>query len=94
VPTSIIKVKIKDGRTAEFETMIKELVATVNANEPGVRFYQIFGAGEPGRYCFLESFADDAAVKAHLKSEHFQAARPTLVDFFDGPPDIQRLSDL
>ncbi len=94
MPTSIVRIKVKSGREADFEATLRELVGVVNANEPGVRFYQAYKAGEPGQYCFLESFIDDAALKAHLASEHFKAIRPALIDFFDGPPEMQRLSDI
>jgi quinol monooxygenase YgiN len=94
MPTAIVKIKIKAGREADFEDFARNLVKVVNEKEPGVRFYQAFGTSEPGHYCFLESFIDEEASKAHVKSDHFRAIRPALVDFFDGAPDVQRLSDI
>jgi quinol monooxygenase YgiN len=92
--TSVIKIKVKAGREAEFESIITALVAASNANEPGIRFYQGFRTGTAGEYFMLESFADLAASKAHTASEHFLAHRTKLADCFDGPPEIQRLTDL
>jgi quinol monooxygenase YgiN len=92
--TSIVRIKVKAGREADFETIARDLAATCNANEPGIRFYQAFRTGDSGAYCFLESFADEQALKAHTSSDHFRAARAGLVDCFDGTPEIQRLSDI
>ena len=92
--TSVIKIKVKAGREAEFESIIAALVAASNANEPGIRFYQGFRTGTQGEYFMLESFSDVAALKAHTASEHFLAHRTKLADCFDGPPEVQRLTDI
>ncbi len=92
--TSVIKIKVKAGREAEFEAIIKALVVASNANEPGLRFYQGFRTATPGEYVMLESFLDLAALKAHTASEHFMAHRTKLADCFDGPPEVLRLTDL
>jgi len=92
--TSVIKIKVKPGREPEFESIISALVTASNTNEPGLRFYQVFRSGAKGEYMMLESFKDIEAVKAHTASEHFLAHRTKLGDCFDGPPEIQRLTDL
>lgn len=92
--TSVIKIKVKPGREAEFEAIIKALVEASNANEPGIRFYQGFRSGTPGEYVMLESFTDLAALKAHTSSEHFMAHRTKLGDCLDGPPETVRLTDI
>jgi quinol monooxygenase YgiN len=85
---------VKAGREAEFESIITALAAASNANEPGIRFYQGFRSGTAGEYFMVESFSDLAALKAHTASEHFLAHRTKLADCFDGPPEIQRLTDI
>jgi quinol monooxygenase YgiN len=92
--TSIVKIKVKAGKEADFEKIAAELAAVCNANEPGIRFYRAYRVDDQGNYCFLESFADDAALKAHTSSDHFRAARPGLFECFDGTPDIQRLTEI
>ena len=92
--TSVIKIKVKAGREAEFESIITALAAASNANEPGIRFYQGFRTGTQGEYFMLESISDVAALKAHTASEHFLAHRTKLADCFDGPPEVQRLTDI
>jgi quinol monooxygenase YgiN len=90
----VIKIKVKPGREAEFESILTALVVASNANEPGIRFYQGFRSGAPGEYFMLESFTDLPALKAHTESEHFLAHRTKLGDCFDGRPEVQRLSDI
>jgi quinol monooxygenase YgiN len=90
----VFKVKVKAGREAEFESVLKALVAESNVNETGIRFYQGFRSGTPGEYFMLESFADSAALEAHMASEYFLALSPKVADCLDGPPDIQHLTDI
>jgi quinol monooxygenase YgiN len=94
MPASIIKIKVKPGREAEFETVIQRLIAASNANEPGILFYQGFRTGTPGEYYMVESFKDLESQKAHSASPHFQDNRAALGECFEGAPDVQRLSDL
>jgi quinol monooxygenase YgiN len=94
MPTAIIKIKVLPGREADFEAVIQRLVAASNANEPGLVFYQGFRTTTPGEYYMLESFKDIEAQNAHTASAHFQANRPLLGECFDGPPEVQRLTDL
>jgi quinol monooxygenase YgiN len=94
MPATIVKIKVKPGREADFETVIQRLIAATNANEPGVLYYQGFRTGTTGEYYMVESYTDLDALKAHPASPHFQANRQALGECFDGPPDVQRLSDL
>ena len=52
--------------------MAKELVAKVNANEPGCKLYALHHAEAPHTYVFMERYVDQAAVEAHRASEHFR----------------------
>jgi quinol monooxygenase YgiN len=94
MPTSIVKIKVKAGKEADFERIAAELATVCNANEPGIHFYRAYRVDDQRNYCFLESFADDDALKAHTSSDHFKSARPGLFECFDGTPEIQRLSEI
>jgi quinol monooxygenase YgiN len=48
----------------EFEAVAKELVAKVNANEPGCMLYALHRNEAAGTYVFMERYADQAAVEA------------------------------
>ncbi len=92
--TSVVKIFVKAGQEAAFETIIRQLVEASNANEPGIRFYQAFRGAAQGEYWMLESFTGPDALAAHTASGHFKATRADLGACFDRPPEIQRLSDL
>lgn len=86
----IAQLKIAAGKEAEFEAAAGELVAAVNANEPGCELYALFRSPtDPSEYVFMERYADKAALGAHQQMEHFIAAQPKLGACLAGAPDIQ-----
>ncbi|MEC9346611.1 MAG: putative quinol monooxygenase [Pseudomonadota bacterium] len=87
----IATLKCKDGTNADFEKATAELVAAVNANEPGCLFYRIFKTDEPNTYRFLEAYKDQDAVEAHRKSDHFRTLGKAMGAFMAGPPEVVRM---
>src|SRR5262249_44445434 len=59
----VATLKVKPGMEREFEAVAKELVAKVNANEPGCRLYALHRLdGDAPTYVFMERYVDQAAV--------------------------------
>ena len=88
----IATVKAQEGKEQEFEKQFLELAAAVRANEPGNKLYTLFRSRkEKGTYVVLEIYADEDAVNAHRKSDHYRAAGPKLGGVVSGPPDIHFL---
>ncbi len=86
----VAKLKIREGRNAEFEAFFRGLMASVRANEPGCRLYQASKSRtDPQVYCVQELYDDAAAQEAHRASEHVKAAGPTLVGFFAERPAVE-----
>ena len=82
--------KVQDGKTADFEAVFGELAGQVRANEPGNKLYQVFKSRkEANTYVVMEIYADQAALEAHGKSDHFRAAGPKLGPTMAGRPDVQ-----
>ncbi|MEH3035753.1 MAG: putative quinol monooxygenase [Sphingomonas adhaesiva] len=82
-------VSVKEGREEAFEAAARTCVAASRA-EPGVLHYDLWREAEgERRYVFNELYADQAAVQAHMTSDHFKAfglaardlaaARPTII---------------
>ena len=82
-------VSVKEGQEAAFEAAARTCVAASRA-EPGVLHYDLWREAEgERRYVFNELYADQAAVQAHMASDHFKAfglaardlaaARPTII---------------
>ncbi|MFN3312421.1 MAG: putative quinol monooxygenase [Hyphomonas sp.] len=88
----IAKLKILDGKQAEFEEVAKDLMAKVKANESGCLTYQLYKAkGSSTDYIFMEQYASADALKAHGQTEYFRAAGPKLGAVLAGAPVIEYL---
>ncbi len=86
----VAKLKIAAGKEGEFETLAKDLMAKVKANEPGCLTYQLYKSRkEADTYVFLEQYASKEALEAHGKSDYFKAAGPKLGAVLGGAPDVQ-----
>jgi len=88
----IATLKTQDGKGAELETEFAGLAALVRANETGNRLYQLCKSrADANTYVVMEIYDDQAAIEAHVKSEHYRAAGPKLGACLAGRPDIQYL---
>ncbi len=90
----VARIKVKDGHQADFEAVAGKLVAAVRANEPGCLLYALNRTDDPLVYVFMERYRDDDAVKAHRGSEHFRTLGREMGAHMDGPPDVQRMTEL
>ncbi|HYR39739.1 MAG TPA: putative quinol monooxygenase [Methylomirabilota bacterium] len=91
----VATIKVKPGMEKEFEGVAKELVAKVNAHEPGCKLYALHHHGEaPGTYVFMERYADQAAVEAHRASEHFKTLGRKMGEYMDGRAEVLRLREV
>ena len=90
---AIARLKVQDGKGAEFEAAFKTLAAKVHSDEPGNRVYQLCKSRtDANEYVVMEIYADQAAVDAHRASPHFQAAVPTLGPLLQpGPMNLEML---
>ncbi len=81
--------KVKEGKEAELERVMKALAEQVLANEPGCEMYRLCRSKQsPQEYVVLERYVDDDALGAHANSDHFKAAIPEMMACCDGPPRI------
>ncbi|MBI2203638.1 MAG: antibiotic biosynthesis monooxygenase [Candidatus Rokubacteria bacterium] len=90
----VATIKVKPGMEKEFEAVAKELVAKVNASEPGCKLYALHHAEAPGTYVFMERYADQAAVDAHRATEHFKTLGRKMGDYMDGRAAVLRLREV
>ena len=93
----VATIKVKAGMEKEFETVAKELVAKVNANEPGCKLYALHrldGAGGAPTYVFMERYVDQAAVEAHRATDYFKALGRKMGEYMDGRAEVMRLSEV
>jgi quinol monooxygenase YgiN len=90
----VATIKVKPGMEKEFEAVAKELVAKVNANEPGCKLYALHVGEAPHTYVFMERYVDQAAVEAHRATEHFKTLGRKMGEFMDGRPEVLRLREV
>jgi quinol monooxygenase YgiN len=72
VITVTAKLRVNEGKEAEFIAAAKKMVAAVKANEAGKTLaYDIFRSKtDPTLFMFIESYADDEAMAAHGQTAH------------------------
>lgn len=86
---------VAEGKNAEFEAVFAELMTAVRENEPGNEFYSVFRCKDnPQQYKVLESYADQAALEAHGKSEHFRASGAKLAPCMAAAPVIEYMDGI
>jgi len=86
--------KVKPGMEQPFEAVAKELVAKVNANEPGCGLYALHHGEQPNTYVFMERYADQAAVDAHRATDHYKALGRKMGEYLDGRAEVLRLREV
>lgn len=90
----VATLKIKPGKEQDFEAVAKELVAKVNANEPGCKLYALHHSETPGTYIFMERYVDQAAVEAHRASDYFKTLGRKMGEYMDGRAEVLRLKEV
>lgn len=81
-------VTIKPGQEEAFVDAARLCVAASRA-EPGVRHYDLWREAEGAqRFVFNELYADQAAVDAHMQSEHFKALGLAARDLAAARPEV------
>jgi quinol monooxygenase YgiN len=84
----VASVSVKSGETAAFMEAARTCVAACRA-EPGVLRYDIPREPEgEGRFVFHELYIDDAAVRAHMASDHFKAFGSAARDLAAARPSV------
>ena len=83
--TFLARMKIKEGKEADFIRLANALTEKVRANEPETTAYEFFKLrDEPLGYAVFEQFAGEAAEEAHRNTPHFLEIAPDLIECIDG----------
>ena len=82
--TILAQFRINEGKEAEAEAAIKEMVSAVEKNEPGALLYIMSRSKEdPLDVTVFEVYKDGEAAAAHSGSEHMGAFSQHFRDVFD-----------
>ena len=83
--TFLARMKVKEGKEADFIRLANELTEKVRANEPETTAYEFFKLREEVRgYAVFEQFTSEEAEEAHRNKPHFVEIAPDLIDCIDG----------
>lgn len=76
--------KIKPEKQAEAEKALAEMVAAVEASEPGATLYIAHRSQkDPTLVTFFEAYADDDAFRAHTQTPHMANLQRILAEVAD-----------
>ncbi len=91
--TILARFKAQPGKEAEAEKAIGEMVAAVEANEPGALTYIMHRSQkDPGEITVFEVYADDEALGTHNQTAHMAQFRSHFGPLFDAATvKIERL---
>ena len=82
--TIIARIKIKPGNEAEVEKAASEMVAAVEANEPGALAYLMHRSQrDPTDVTVFEVYADGEAFSAHGQTPHMATLQGKLAQLAD-----------
>ena len=77
--------------TQEELRKVLEGLVTPTRKESGCVRYQLFRNNlDPQDFTFIEEWKSDAALEAHLRSEHFHSAQAAFPRLVDGTPIVGR----
>lgn len=89
------KLQVQAGKNKEFEAVFKQLVAAVQASEEGCLLYALHQSREDAQtYVVLEQYADEAALQAHGKTDHYRKFGKEMAAFMAGAPVIELMDSI
>jgi quinol monooxygenase YgiN len=80
----------KQDKIEETRAALLALIGPTRAEEGCIVYELMQNDAEPSDFTFVEEWASDAALDAHLQSEHIRTLQSKADDIFAAPPDIRR----
>lgn len=82
----------KSSKIAETRDALIALIEPTRAEDGCILYELMQNNAEPRDFTFVEEWASDAALDAHLQTEHFHNLQSRSDKLFSSPPDIRRYS--
>lgn len=86
----VARLQAKPGQAAEVRSILQALVAPTLKEQGCLRYELLQRQDDPTAFVFVETWASDASLEAHMATPHFQGALPRLLPLLTAPPDIAR----
>ena len=82
--TLLFRMRIQDGKEEEALAQLQKMANAVGENEPGALAYVFHRLQEdPMTVVLYESYVDDAAFQAHMKTPHMAELQSSISSLFD-----------
>ena len=91
--TFLSRFRIRADREVEFIRFARAMEGEIH-REPGTLAFKFFRLGEPGMFAVYESFADEAAERAHMETDHGRPLIEGMIACMDGSYAREMLYDL
>ncbi|CDH47231.1 MAG: antibiotic biosynthesis monooxygenase [Candidatus Competibacteraceae bacterium] len=89
----VARITARPDQVRELQALLHCLLEPTR-KEPGCIHYQLlWNRADPTDFTFVEEWADDAALDAHLLTPHVQNALAQAQSLLATAPDIRRYSD-
>ena len=86
-----IRLKVKEGKEAELEALVTQLMHDVTSNEPGSIYDVRRVRGEPRTYFYFISFPDQAGFDRYMTADYHTQMSPKALAILDGDPSFDDL---
>ena len=87
----IIRLKALEGKEAELEALVSQLMRDVTSNEPGSIYDVRRVRGQPRTYFYFVSFPDQAGYDRYMEAAYHTEMSPKALALLDGDPLIEDL---
>ena len=87
----IIRLKVLEGKEAELESLVSQLMRDVTSNEPGSIYDVRRVRGEPRTYFYFISFPDQAGYDRYMEADYHTQMSPKALALLDGDPSFDDL---
>lgn len=89
--TFVAHCPVKPECAEAFEAAMTEMAENVRQHEPGAVYYEFSrSVDEPNVFLVIEVYADEAAFKAHWKTDFIRPSIAKTQPLMDGPPRIKQ----
>ncbi|MGI9325216.1 MAG: putative quinol monooxygenase [Pseudomonadales bacterium] len=86
-----IRLMVKEGKAAEFEALVAQLMRDVTSNEPGAIYDVRRVRGAPRTYFYFVSFPDQAGFDRYMAADYHTQMSPKALALLDGDPAFEDL---
>ena len=88
----VARIVAKPDKVEEVRALLAGLVAPTRKEEGCVSYELLQNRADPTDFTFVEEWEGDAALDAHLSTEHIRDAMSRLPSVLAAEPDIRRYS--